>query len=76
MELRGPPLIEVPYIARVIPRVIPRSVYGNPHIFIEVYDYAAIRAHMDLIREDLAKAAGHPARLMRHLEAGGRIDDF
>ena len=57
-------------------RMIPRSVYGNPHIFKEVYNYAAIRAHMDLIREDLAKAAGHPRRLMRHLEVGGEIDDF
>ena len=52
------------------------SVSGNPYIFEEVYDYAAIRARMDFIREDLAKAAFHPRRLAAHLASGGDPDDF
>ena len=48
----------------------------NPGIFEAVYDYPAMRARMDLLREDLARAAGHPRRLARLLEAGGDIEDF
>jgi hypothetical protein len=49
---------------------------ANPNIFTEKYDYAAMRAAMDVHREELAKAAFHPRRLARHLAAGGKIDDF
>ena len=48
----------------------------NPGIFEEVYDYPAMRAAMDVLREDLAVAAGHPRRLARHLELGGAPEDF
>jgi hypothetical protein len=47
-----------------------------PYIFKEVYDYPAIRARMDLLREDFAREVGHPLRLERHLEAGCDPDDF
>ena len=48
----------------------------NPAIFKEVYDYPAIRARMDLLREDFAKAYGHPHRLESWLAAGGDPNDF
>jgi hypothetical protein len=55
---------------------VPSCTSKNPDIFEDVYDYASIRANMDLIREDLARACAHPTRLIRHLEAGGDPDDF
>jgi hypothetical protein len=48
----------------------------NPGIFEAEYDYAAMRAAMDVLREDLVKAAFHPRRLARHLALGGEIEDF
>jgi hypothetical protein len=48
----------------------------NPGIFEEVYDYEAMRAAMDIHREGLAKAAFHPRRLARYLEAGDNPEDF
>ena len=51
----------------------------NPGIFEDTayaYDYTAMRAAIDVHREELAKVAGHPRRLARHLALGGDIDDF
>ena len=73
-------------IANNIYRIMMNSEFGetktteilsaNPNIFIEKYDYAAMRAAMDVHREELAKAAFHPKRLARHLAAGGDPDEF
>jgi hypothetical protein len=48
----------------------------SPHIFEEGYNYAAMRIAMDVLREDLTKAAFHPRRLARHLEMGGDPEEF
>jgi hypothetical protein len=52
------------------------SLFENPAIFEQTYNYAAIRANMDIHREELSKVAGHPRRLVRYLEAGCDPDDF
>ena len=52
------------------------EIAATPHIFEEVYDYAAMRAAMDPHREALARAAFHPRRLARHLEMGGASEEF
>ena len=51
-------------------------IWNNSGIFEKCYDYAAIRARMDILREDLAKAAFHPHRLERYIKAGGDPDNW
>ena len=48
----------------------------NACCFERVCDYPAMRARMDLLREDLSKAAFHPRRVARFLDMGGDIDDL
>ena len=52
------------------------KLFENPAIFEQTYKYSEIRENMDIHREELARVAGHPRRLARHLDAGGDPDDF
>jgi hypothetical protein len=63
-------------LAANLNRINWKFVWRNPGIFREMYDYAVIRARMDLLREDFAKLVGHPRRLAIHLAAGGDPEDF
>jgi hypothetical protein len=39
-------------------------------------DYAFLKEHMDIIREELMMKAWHPSRVMKWIDAGMEMEDF
>jgi hypothetical protein len=50
--------------------------YESKYLSHEIKSFVLKKKQMEIINEELIQKAMSPARLMRHLELGGDIEDF